>query len=106
MRQTPQSQCAPDVQRLPHRPQLLLSALRSTQTPLQSVSPAAQPDEHTPLTQLLETEHRLPHAPQFEVSVASRASQPLVAFASQFAYSAEHAPSEHTPALQTALALA
>jgi hypothetical protein len=52
---------------LPHEPQLELSVLVLTHTPLHIVSPVGQ--AHDPLTHVWPLAHDMPHDPQLELSV-------------------------------------
>jgi hypothetical protein len=60
-----------------HEPQCVLSVSRSTQTPLQAVSPGAQ---QMPLVQVSPEAHALPQVPQFISSVIGSEHVPLQLF--------------------------
>ncbi len=102
-------------QRLPQRPQLPVSARRSTSQPLaglpsQSAKPVSQrPTPHTPPVQSTvacgrAAQGRL-HAPQFITSVAVRVSQPLLTSPSQSSVPEAHTPMPQAPARHTAVPL-
>jgi hypothetical protein len=90
-------QVAPGLQTLPQVPQLKLSAILSTQAPLQTVGVAAgQP--HTPEAQVPPMAHTVPHVPQLAASVA-RVAQPLLQVTRPIGQ--VHTPAAHTaPGLQ------
>jgi hypothetical protein len=62
-------QLAPAAHWLPQLPQFVLLVEVSTQRPLQSVCPVAQPEAQLPPTHWLPGPQRLPHAPQLRGSV-------------------------------------
>jgi hypothetical protein len=61
---------------------------------------------HAPAVHSCAIEQTVPQPPQFAGSLAVAASQPFVAFMSQFAKPMLHAPSPHAPAAHAAEALA
>ncbi len=102
--QTPAAQTWPPVHTRPHAPQLVLSLMRFTQVPAQSVCPVGH--TQTPIAHDCPPEHARPHVPH-DVLVAVRlVSQPLAGLLSQLPKPALHAPIAQVPEAQVADALA
>jgi len=69
----------------PQEPQFDSSVFKSTHSPLQSVSPAAQVSEQVPLLQNNPGPHLVPQVPQLSLSLSRFTSQPVEATLSQSA---------------------
>jgi hypothetical protein len=80
---------------VPQRPQLRGSLVRSRQTPVQLVWPAAQLSSHALLTQVVPAAHTRPQTPQLLLSLVSVRHTPeqLVL---PVVHDTEHTPDEHT----------
>ena len=74
-RQAPDKQLVPEPHTLPHAPQLFLSALESTQAPLQAICVPGQ--AHAPMLQVALVAHLVPHLPQLVVLLSTSTQAPL-----------------------------
>jgi hypothetical protein len=87
-------------------PQFARSLWRSTQRPLQNVSPVAHTLLHTPRLHAVPVRQVTPQPPQLALSFVVLVSQPLAALRSQSAKPALQVPTAQAPVAQVGVALA